>query len=155
MLHEQRAFALIYGTTLLYGFIQTTMGVLIPLYTLQLTQNYVTVGAVVSIQGIFQILLRFFGGFMADVFGEHRVLAFSYGRIVFRGIILVYSDQLAGLIAAQLIIGASRSVFWFSSQSYTSHINEEMSHAALGKLSGFENIGNVMGFLLSGVSIVY
>lgn len=155
LLHEQRAFTLIYSTTLLYGFVQTMLGVLIPLYALHLTQNYVTVGAVVSIQGIFQILLRFFGGYMADAFGEHRVLAFSYGFIVIGGIILVHSDQLAGIIAAQLIIGASRSVFWFSSQSYTSHINEAMSDTALGKLSGFENVGNVMGFLLSGISIAY
>lgn len=131
------------------------VNILIPLYAIHLGFNALEVGIAVSAQGFFQVLLRLFGGILADNVGERWVLRFSFSMTIIGGLLLVTDNvSFALLILAQLLSGASRAVYWAASQSYSSRIDPSRSANILGTLSGFVNTATFLGTFGSGLVIV-
>jgi MFS family permease len=152
---QNKAIFTSYSSSFFYNICLGMMNILVPLYAIYLGFNAFQVGLVVSAQGFFQFLLRLFGGILSDRFGELWVMRFSFTLTALGGLILV-SDNIGFslLIAAQLLSGASRAVYWAASQSYASRIDPSRMAKILGTLSGFVNGATFVGTLMSGLIIV-
>ena len=136
-----------------YGLVLSMVFTLIPLYLLDLGYGAAEVGIVVSTQGIFQVLLQFAGGVVSDRFGERVVIGFSFAAVAAGVVAIVISPLFIVLIAAQLMIGASRSVYWIAGQSYVSRSFEARPGTVLGRLLSFESGGIAVGGVVAGVEI--
>lgn len=144
---------LAYLAGLFYGLVLSMVFTLVPLYLLDLGYGASEVGIVVSTQGIFQVLLQFAGGVVSDRFGERVVIGFSFAAIAAGVLAIVISPLFTVLIAAQLMIGASRSVYWIAGQSYVSRSFEGRPGTVLGRLLSFESGGIAIGGVVAGVEI--
>lgn len=150
---EKRAFFLIYCSSALYNFALSMVIMLIPLYAYDLNFSPFVVGVIIAIQGILQLFLRVFSGVLCDRFGEVRVLALSYGFMLLTTLFFTVSGSLWMLVVNQFILGISRSLYWTASQTYASRINETKATSVLGKLTGYVNIGMILGYVLAGVAL--
>jgi len=142
---------LAYLAGLFYGLVLSMVFTLVPLYLLDLGYGAAKIGIVVATQGVFQVLLQFAGGVVSDRFGERVVIGFSFAAIAAGVISIVISPLFIVLIAAQLMIGASRSVYWIAGQSYVSRSFEARAGAALGRLLSFESGGIAIGGAVAGI----
>lgn len=142
---------LAYLSGLLYGLVLSMMFTLIPLYLLDLGYGAAEVGIVISTQGVLQVLLQFGGGVISDRFGERIVLGFSFVAIGLSVVLILISPAFVLLLIAQLLIGASRSVYWIAGQSYVSRSIEGKSGVVLGRLLSFESSGIALGGVLAGI----
>jgi MFS family permease len=147
----RRTALLMYCGNFFFNFSLSMTMILIPLYLIHLDYSAVMIGLIISTQGIFQILLRLFGGLVSDQVGEKRVLWFSFGALATGSMIFAGAETLPALFVAQLLIGASRSVYWAASQSYASRVNPLHASTVLGHLSSVVNAGNILGFFSGGL----
>lgn len=151
MFLQKRAGILSLGSSMVYGLTLSMINILIPLYAIQLGFNALQIGILIATPGISQIMLRLFGGVLSDQFGEKRILWIAFSTFFIGGIILSVAATLFLIFIAQLFLGISRSIYWPSSQSYASRINEKYSSIHLGKLTSYVNGGQVFGLFLGGV----
>lgn len=136
-----------------YGLVLSMASTLVPLYLLDLGYGAADVGIVVSAQGIMQVLLQFAGGVVSDRFGERVVIGFSFAAYAAGVVAMIISPLYIVLIAAQLMIGASRSVYWIAAQSYVSRSFEGRPGTVLGRLLSFESGGIAIGGVIAGVEV--
>lgn len=147
ILHKYSSLCL-HTSAFAYNVAINMINILLPLYIFSLGHSSVVLGLVVAAQGVSQPILRIYGGVFADRFGERAVLWFSMGSLFLSSILFFLTSQLGWLIVAQLVTGASRSVFFSASQSYASKLDSRGSN--LGYLAGNIAAGNVIGFLIGG-----
>ena len=147
---RQHPTELSYVNGFFYGLGVGMLMVLIPLYVIDLGFDLAALGLVVSSAGVFLVLLRLAGGAVSDRFGERVVLGFSFVALVVCALIFVVSSTLLPLILAQLINGASRSVYWSAGQSYTSRSAEGHAGLTMGRLLSAESGGTILGSVLAG-----
>jgi MFS family permease len=140
----------LYAQTAIYSFTLGMLMLLVPLYILSLGYNIALLGLIIAAQGVFQVGLRLFGGVFADRVGERWVIQASLGSLLAGSLILALFEPLALLIAAQLFLGASRSVYWTSAQSYGSRIDEAKSSVIIGRFFGWGSGGQLFGTVISG-----
>ena len=138
-----------------YNFALNMFVILVPLYVLSQGASPVILGLIVSAQGLSQPLLRLFGGIFSDQFGERTILRWSLGSLLLSAFIYFLSQNVWAMVIAQLITGASRSVFYSASQSYASRIDPARARVDLGVLAGYINVGNVAGSLAGGFLAQY
>ncbi len=150
-----RALPLIMVVSGLFGAQRGMLGPLVPLYVLSLGHGFAWLGVIVAAQGAFQVLLRFFGGIVADRFGEHTVLRAGFLIMFFGSLIFVFFGEIWTLIVAQLFIGASRAVHNSAAQSYASRITEGDRARVMGRFRGSESIGSAIGPPLAAVAVLF
>ncbi|MEE8517810.1 MAG: MFS transporter, partial [Dehalococcoidia bacterium] len=136
-----------------YGLGINMLMLLVPLYIIDLGFSLSDLGLVVSSAAVFMILLRLAGGAVSDRFGERIVLWFSFGALAACALVFVVSETLLPLIVAQLLNGASRSVYWSAGQSYTSRSAEGDAGKTQGRLLSFESGGGILGALIGGAVV--
>ncbi len=146
---------LVYLAGLFYGLVLSMASTLLPLYLLDLGHGAADVGIVVSTQGILQVLLQFAGGVMSDRFGERVVIGFSFAAYAAGVLAIVISPLYVVLIASQLMIGASRSVYWSAAQSYVSRSFSSRPGTVLGRLLSFESGGIAIGGVIAGIQAAF
>ncbi|SDI29820.1 Predicted arabinose efflux permease, MFS family [Alteribacillus persepolensis] len=150
MLKNQAAI-LSYSSSFVYNICLSIINILVPLYAVYLHYNPFLIGILVSAPGVLQLLLRLFGGALSDRFGERKVLLFSFTMLGVSSSIFIISDSFLLLLFAQLTAGMSRAVYWPSTQSYASRIEETKASKVLGRLASFTNAGQVLGLFFGGV----
>jgi MFS family permease len=148
---QLKAETLSYSCSLFYSFCLSMTHILLPLYALHLNYSPFMIGVFVSMPGVTQLIMRLIGGVLSDRFGERRILWFSYSMMAVGSLILMYSGGLSFIIAALLIMGASRSVYWSASQSYASKIDKSRVSHILGRLTSITSVGQIIGLLCGGL----
>ncbi|MEK9658329.1 MAG: MFS transporter [Chloroflexota bacterium] len=133
-----------------YGAALNMLGLLMPLYALDLGFRLSDQGIIVAAPAVFMIILRLPGGAISDRFGEKFVLWFSFASLVVNAVVAFYSHSIWPLILAQLFNGASRSVYWSAGQSYASRSAEGNAGHVMGRLLSFESFGGIIGGVIAG-----
>ena len=146
-----RAEPLIIAVAVLFGAQAFAMSTLAALYILSLGYSIAWLGAAFSAQGAFQFLLTIVGGTVSDRFGERVVIAVGFVVTLGAALLFAFSDALWVLIAAQLLIGASRAVKNPGTQSYASRISETHRARVIGRYRAGQQVGGLAGPLLGGV----
>jgi MFS family permease len=147
---EKRAASLIYAASFSYVISLGSMQVLVPLYGLHLGYDIKALGLILSAQAVLPIFTRFFGGAIADMFGDRYVLWFSFSAMIAGATVFAMSGLFWALILAQTLQGMSRSTYWTVTQAYATKINPSMAATRLGRLSSSGNAGSIIGTALSG-----
>lgn len=151
----RRTLPLIASISGLFGAQWGMLGPLVPLYVLHLGYSFAWLGVVVAAQGAFQFFLRFFGGVMADRFGEQLVLRVGFIGMLIGSVIFAFSESIAALIGAQLFIGVSRAVYNPAGQSYASRISETDRARVIGKYRSAEALGMALGPMAGGALVAW
>lgn len=146
---------LVYVAGVFYGLALSMGTTLVPLYLIDLKYGAAQVGIVVSAQGLLQVLLQFAGGVFSDRFGERVVLGFSFAAYAIGVVAMILSPAYAVIIFGQLLIGASRSVYWVAGQSYASRSFPARTGTVLGRLLAFESGGIAVGGVIAGVQAAW
>lgn len=136
-----------------YSFSLSMLNILVPLYAYYLDYSPFVIGVLISAPGVLQLILRLFGGVLSDRLGERRILWFSCSTLGLGALIFIFSNSITTMLIAQIFTGASRSVYWSSSQSYASRINEKKTSHILGRLTSFVSSGQVLGLCFGGLFI--
>lgn len=134
----------------MYGLSLNAMGLLIPLYAIQLGFRLTDQGIIIAAPAIFMVLLRLPGGAISDRFGERVVITFAFVTLLLSAIIAIWADSILPLLASQLLSGASRSVYWSAAQSYISRSAEGQAGSVMGKQLAFETGAGILGALAAG-----
>ena len=142
---------LVYLAGLLYGLVLSMASTLIPLYLLDLGYGAADIGIVVSSQGLLQVLLQFAGGVVSDRFGQRVVIGFGFAAYATGVVAIVNSPLYAVVVLAQMLIGASRAVYWVAAQSYVSRSFPGSPGTVLGRLLSFESSGIAIGGVIAGI----
>jgi len=148
---ELRAALLIYGASFGYMIALGMVLILVPLYALALDYDLGTVGIIVASQAVFGLALRLFAGAIADRFGERWILWASFGTIASGAVVFAISGAFWAMIAAQFLLGVSRTMYWTATQSYSSRINQTRAGVHLGRSNSAGNAGQMVGLFLGGV----
>ncbi len=146
---------LVYLAGIFYGLALSMGTTLVPLYLIDLKYGAAQVGIVVSAQGLLQVLLQFAGGVFSDRFGERVVLGFSFAAYAVGVVAMMLSPAYAIIIFGQILIGASRSVYWVAGQSYASRSFPAKTGTVLGRLLAFESGGIAVGGVIAGVQAAW
>ena len=148
---QLRAISVLYVQTVLFSLTLGMIMMLTPLYVLKLGYSVTWLGIIISAQGVFQLGLRLFGGVLSDRVGERWVIAANFLALLSAALILALFEALWLLIVAQLLTGASRSVYWTASQSYASRIDEAKTSSIIGRFFGIGAAGGIVGTFAGGV----
>jgi len=148
---QLRATLVLYAQTVLFSLTLGMIMMLTPLYVLELGYSVAWLGIIISAQGVFQLGLRLFGGVLSDRVGERWVIAANFLALLSAALILALFEALWLLIVAQLLTGASRSVYWTASQSYASRIDEARTSSIIGRFFGIGAAGGIVGTFVGGV----
>ena len=148
---ELRAISVLYVQTVLFSLTLGMIMMLTPLYVLELGYSVAWLGIIISAQGVFQLGLRLFGGVLSDRVGERWVIAANFLALLSAALLLALFEALWLLIVAQLLTGASRSVYWTASQSYASRIDEAKTSSIIGRFFGIGAAGGIVGTFAGGV----
>ncbi len=135
----------LYIHTTAYGVVLGGLIVLVPLYIISLGYNPAWLGLIIAGQGLFQVAVRLFGGVIADRIGERWVIQTSFAALVVGSLGLAFLPTLFALLLAQVLFGASRAIYWTSSQSYGSRIDESRPTTLIGRFFGFAAVGGLAG----------
>ena len=135
----------LYLHTTAYSVVLGGIIVLVPLYIISLGYNPGWLGVIIAGQGLFQVALRLFGGVISDRIGERWVIQASFAALVVGTLGLAFSSSLAALLLAQVLFGGSRAIYWTSSQSYGSRIDESRPTTLMGRFFGFAAVGGLAG----------
>ncbi len=135
----------LYIHTTAYSVVLGGLIVLVPLYIISLGYNPAWLGLIIAGQGLFQVTVRIFGGVISDRIGERWVIQASIAALVVGSLGLALSSTLFALLLAQVLFGASRAVYWTSSQSYGSRIDESRPTTLIGRFFGFAAVGGLAG----------
>lgn len=144
----------LYAHTTAYSVVLGGIIVLVPLYILSLGYNPGWLGLIIAGQGLFQVALRLFGGVISDRIGERWVIQVSFAALVVGSLGLAFSSSLFALLLAQVLYGGSRAIYWTSSQSYGSRIDESRPTTLMGRFFGFAAVGGLVGNAGGGVIAV-
>ena len=148
---RSRAAAALYTQGVVFSFTLGMLLILVPLYILSLGYDVAGLGLIISAQGLFQVILRLFGGAFADRVGERWVILVSLASLLLGSLLMAAFEELAPLVAAQLLLGASRAIYWTSSQSYGSRIDEARASLTMGRFFGFGSGGQLVGTFFGGI----
>ena len=148
---QLRATSVLYVQTVLFSLTLGMIMMLTPLYVLELGYSVAWLGIIISAQGVFQLGLRLFGGVLSDRVGERWVIAANFLALLSAALLLALFEALWLLIVAQLLTGASRSVYWTASQSYASRIDEAKTSSIIGRFFGIGAAGGIVGTFAGGV----
>ena len=135
----------LYEHTTAYSVVLGGLIVLVPLYIISLGYNPAWLGLIIAGQGFFQVALRLFGGVISDRIGERWVIQASFAALVVGSLGLALSSALFALLLAQVLFGGSRAIYWTSSQSYGSRIDESRPMTLMGRFFGFAAVGGLVG----------
>lgn len=135
----------LYVHTTAYSVVLGGIIVLVPLYIISLGYNPGWLGVIIAGQGLFQVALRLFGGVLSDRIGERWVIQVSFAALVVGSLGLAFSSSLFALLSAQVLYGGSRAIYWTSSQSYGSRIDESRPTTLMGRFFGFAAVGGLAG----------
>ena len=135
----------LYVHTTAYSVVLGGIIVLVPLYIISLGYNPAWLGLIIAGQGLFQVALRLFGGVISDRIGERWVIQASFAALVVGTLGLAFSSSLFALLTAQVLFGGSRAIYWTSSQSYGSRIDESRPTTLMGRFFGFAAVGGLVG----------
>ena len=135
----------LYIHTTAYSVVLGGLIVLVPLYIISLGYNPAWLGLIIAGQGLFQVAVRLFGGVISDRIGERWVIQTSFAALVVGSLGLAFSPTLFALLLAQVLFGASRAIYWTSSQSYGSRIDESRPTTLIGRFFGFAAVGGLAG----------
>lgn len=141
----------LYAHTTAYSVALGAIIVLVPLYILSLGYHPGWLGAIIAGQGLFQVGLRLFGGVLSDRLGERWVIQASFAALLAGSLGLAFSESVAWLVGSQALFGGSRSLYWTSSQSYGSRIDETRPAQLIGRFFGFGAAGSLVGNAGGGV----
>jgi MFS family permease len=148
---ELRATTVLYAQTVLFSLTLGMIMMLTPLYVLELGYSVAWLGVIISAQGVFQLGLRLFGGVLSDRVGERWVIAANFLALLSAALLLALFEEFWLLILAQLLTGASRSIYWAASQSYASRINEAKASSIIGRFFGIGAAGGIVGTFAGGL----
>ena len=135
----------LYVHTTAYSVVLGGLIVLVPLYIISLGYNPGWLGLIIAGQGLFQVTVRLFGGVISDRIGERWVIQTSFAALVVGSLGLAFLPTLFALLLAQVLFGASRAIYWTSSQSYGSRIDESRPTTLIGRFFGFAAVGGLAG----------
>ncbi|MCL8209126.1 MAG: MFS transporter [Actinomycetia bacterium] len=126
------------------------LAVLVPLDAVRLGLASQTIGLLAAIPGVLQLPARILSGPLTDTWGERTVLLVTFGLAVLAGLSAMWwPAPVAGLILAQLAIGAARGLFWTAAQAYTSRLSGSRT-ANLGRFTSFAKGGALVGIAAAG-----
>lgn len=122
----------------------------VPLYAAHQHLPIWSIALLTALPGVFLVLQRILSGPLTAVFGEVRILRLSLLLAIAAGLapFLGYAD-LIGLIAAQVLSGAMRGIFWTSAQSYITRLPGDIA-TRLGHFTGGANLGGLIGIVATG-----
>jgi MFS family permease len=146
-----RASVLSYAQSASYSLTLGMLTILIPFYILSLDYSVGRLGLIISAQGIFQVGLRLFGGVMSDRIGERYVIMAAFAAMAVGSVLMAATGALVALVAAQLLVGGSRSIYWTSAQTYGSRVHEGKAAHFMSRFFGFSSAGQLAGSAVGGV----
>ena len=125
---------------------------LVPLYALSLNYPPLKLAFLVSLPAVLQIIIRMLGGAITNSLGEKNILKISFLCITFAGVVFVFSNTLATLYFAQLLLSTSRGLFWSTAQTYLSKLPESEGrlNRIFGLFEGITAVGAIVGLILAG-----
>ena len=133
-----------------FGFAVGTMGLLIPLYAIDLGFRLSDQGIIVAAPGFFMVAFRLPGGAMADRFGERIVMFVGFASLIICAGVASISTTIWFLIIAQLFVGLANSVYWSAGQSYASRTADGTAGKVMGRLLFWESGGGIFGVIVVG-----
>ncbi len=138
--------------TLLFNFILGISFVIIPLYAYHMGLSGVSIGSLISIPYMIQIVSRFMGGSLSDRYGEKKMLIVAFSFFTLAGLILNQAADYYLLFIGQTAIVISRGLYWPVIQSLVSHIAKEVN-ISMGRLNACNNVGQISGTIVAGYLI--
>ena len=142
---------LIQWLALVFSLISATIQLLIPLYALRLGYPGLIIGTLAALPSVSNVTLRLTFGRLSDRHGEAAIL--RLGGLFFLGCAagLLFSTWagLAALVAAQLLQGLGRSVFWTVAQTYVTKLPLR-GGLNLSLFNGATNLGMIFGLSTAG-----
>lgn len=122
-----------------------------PLIALDAGYSAAMVGILTSVSAVSQLLARFALPWLLGRVPDRVLMRGGNLVLACSGILLFFSTGLGVFIAAQLLQGASRAVFWTSTQSHAIGAPGGSVVARLAKISFAGKVGAMAGPLVTGV----
>lgn len=126
-----------------------TLGLLVPLYGVEIGASPIAVGYLVAAAHMAPLALAIQAGGLIDRFGAVRVLLIGSLGLTAVPIIIVVSPSLVNLIVAQVLVGLSHMMLTLASQTLVSGFKGDRA-ANMGTFAAFLSVGQLIGPLLAG-----
>ncbi|HEX6988889.1 MAG TPA: MFS transporter [Bacillota bacterium] len=141
----------IYVITAGYTSLIQALQVLVPLYAVHLGFTTAQIGVIVAFQAVLQIGLRIPVGLLCQAIGERRILAASFLSMAACWSMLWATPDYRWILAAQLLMGFSRAVFWVGVQSYVARFAVGGEASRLGAMQAVGGVGRILSPTIAGV----
>lgn len=149
---ERINFLLFYASSFMWNFALGLTYLLIPLHARDLGMSGLTLGSLIALPVVLQLVLNLVGGAWADRIGGRSVMIASLVITTLSGGLFAVSNTFAGLLAAQVLIVVARSIYWPASWSIASQMPGD--HAKqMGHLNATGSAGQIAGTVGAGLII--
>lgn len=146
-----------FALTFFYNIALSSLVLVVPLYLRHLGVTPVILGLAASLPPLVQLGLRLPSGAASDRLGERTVLLAAAGSMLIAAWLLVGAAQgqaIGFIIAALLLSGFSRAVYWPSAQSYASRMASRDVTRTLGLFTSIGHVGAILAPPLAGALMV-
>lgn len=126
----------------------------LPLLALAAGYDAVAVGVLTASSAISQVILRLSLPVLLGRYPDRSIIVFSCGMIGASYALLILSTALPAFLAAQLLQGGARALFWTASQTHAVRMPGTPVRM-LAKVGAVANVGTMIGPALTGVIATY
>jgi MFS family permease len=127
----------------------------VPTFSLYLEQkqfSYSAIGIILGSYGVTQVLIRFPLGILSDILQKIRKQLYIGGFVVatISGLMLVYFDSFASILAARLLAGVTASMWVMATVLYAQYFMRSHSSRAMGTLQFLTVMPQFISMALAG-----
>lgn len=133
-----------------YGFSLGQAWLVVPLVALAAGYDAAAVGLLASVSAISQVGMRLTLPRLLARFPDRTMMALAAVTLAAAYLVILASDALPALLAAQLLLGTSRAYFWTSSQTHAVR-SSAGSFKGMARITTWSNVGTMLGPAAAGV----
>jgi len=142
---------LFYLVTLTFWFSMYTCVPILASYLEYLGASYDTIGLIIGMYGLTQLLLRIPVGVVSDRYHKRRIfITFGLMFSLLSGIGIVFAQEVSWILILRALAGAAAATWVDFTILFSSYFAKEHTTKAIGNISFFSTVGQMVGILSGG-----
>ena len=149
---RSRNVTLVLATCTLFGFILGLSQLVVPLYTLTLSDSPLVLAAVVGIFPLSGVLLSLAMGAISESLGSRAMIVSAFGLMGAGCLVLAVARSWQVVLVGQFLLGLGDVSFWVPAYAFLSHIAPSgRQYAVQGLGSAAQQAGTIVGPFVGGL----
>ncbi len=151
LLHNRDVTLVLVGCSI-FGFVLGLSQLVVPLYTLSLSDSPLVLSAVVAVFPLTAVLLSLASGAVSEFLGSRALIVASFGLMAAGCVLLVVARTWQVVLVGQFLLGLGDVAYWVPAYGFLTQLAPSgRQYAVQGLGSASQQIGTILGPFVGGI----